>query len=118
MFLLALQLQHVAQPAIFKFKAKKDAEREFESVLKTVEPHRGAGMITPPFIMIQDDYGHKRALYTHTIDNVALIDMEMDMESQAQMAVFQARGQAQANRAVQADPSLRLATMQGGQILS
>jgi hypothetical protein len=68
-------------------------------------------------MLIQDDYGHKRAFWPYSVENIALIDMEKDMDSQAQMAVIQARGQSQAQRAVQADPSIRLATMAGGQIL-
>lgn len=117
MFLLALQLQHVAQPAIFKFKQKRDADREFETILKAVGPNNDGGT-TGAFLLIEDDYGQKRALYAYQIENTTLIDMEMDSDAQAQMTVFQARAQAQANRAVQADPSLRLATMSQGQILS
>lgn len=117
MFLLALQLQNVAQPAIFKFKQKRDADREFEAILKAISPNTD-GNTTVAFLLIEDDFGHKRALYAYQIEHPTLIDMEKDADSQAQMAVFQARAQAQANRAVQADPSLRLATMSQGQILS
>lgn len=118
MFLLALQLHQIAQPAIFKFKAKADAEREFEAVSKAIGPNDANGRVPAPFLTIEDDFGHKRTLWAHHINHPALIDMDRDIDSQAQMAVFQARGQAQANRAIQADPSLRLATMSGGQILS
>jgi hypothetical protein len=112
MHLIALQLTNVAQPAIFKFNAAKDAKREFEAILKAIGPSNSDSdeLLMSAFLVIEDDHGHKRGLYAHRIENAALIDMTRDLASQAEMAVLQARGQAQANRAVAADPALRLAT--------
>jgi hypothetical protein len=103
---------------MFKFKTHGKADREFAALWKLFQPiPEGEADPGPYTMLIEDDFGHKRAFWSSDVQNVALIDMEGDMDSQAQVAVLQARAQAQANRAVQADPALRLATMSGGQLL-
>lgn len=112
MYLLALQLSGIANPAVFKFKNLKDASREFERVTKAIGPN--AGTVSEEFMTITDDYGHTRALWSHHIQHPAMIDMERDMEVQAEMAMWQARGQLKANQKIQGDPRLALAA--GGTI--
>lgn len=114
--MLALQLTNIANPVIFKFNKKATAEKQFETVMQAIGPRDGTEY-RPTFLLIEDDHGHKRGLWASIIETPALIDLERDMDSQAQMQVFQARAQHKAQRLIQADPALRLATVPGGQLL-
>jgi hypothetical protein len=116
MYLLALQITGIANPAIFKYRTLKDASREFERVSKAIGPSDGANSGQGEFMTITDDYGHSRALWGHHIQHPALIDMERDIEVQAEMALWQARGQTKANQKIQNDPRLNL-TAGAGQMI-
>jgi hypothetical protein len=113
MHLLALQFLNVVQPVIFKFNNLKTAKAEFENVCQAFGP---SNENLPSFLLMEDDYGHIRAFWGSQVQNAALIDAERDIASQAELAVLQQRGQAQANRMAQMDPTLRLATMQASPI--
>lgn len=115
MYLLAVQLTHMANPALFKFNGKPRADKEFEAVQMASGPAENAAF-SPKYLVIEDDHGHKRCFWSSNVENVALIDMEKDIDGQIQMQLLQHRGQAKGQRLAQADPSLRLtgAPMIGG----
>lgn len=119
MFLLSLQLHGMQQPAHLKFKAEKDARREFDAVVKAIEPVDTTATDLPPatFLNIQDDYGHAIALWSHQIAFPLLVDFDADIACQAEIAVMQQRGNATVQRMIQADPMLKFAMSQGGGVM-
>lgn len=115
MHLLSLQLHGIQLPTHLKFKTEKDAKREYDAIVKAIEPRDLKS--APTFLNIQDDYGHSIALWSSLIAFPQLVDFEADVVCQAEIQVSQARGQAQANRAMQSDPALKFAMGQGGGIM-
>jgi hypothetical protein len=104
-WMLALQLQNIANPVIFKFNHQNEADRVFDLVANAIGPSEGGDALgKSAFLVINDDYGQKRALWAHEVQNVAVIDVEKDIKGQAEMAVWQNRGNAMAQRMVQKDP--------------
>ena len=108
MFLIILQVQGAQQPTVLKFKALKAAEDLFKTLNKAIGPHADSMAFSNEYLVMVDDYGHRKGIWSHHIQSVDLIDVQQDLESQAENALWNARAQQKANMLVQNDPRLKL----------
>lgn len=110
MWLLVIQFRGITNPVVFKFKALKPAKDWFEMIANGMEDSGYTKLFD-----VQDDFGHRRAFHPHSVEHPAMLDLAQDIEGNAEVQLWNTRGQVAAQRKVQSDPALKFAAaVQGG----